>query len=387
MALSELHLALIGAGTAGVLMVWGYNVWQDRKHRKTAERIFNSGKPDALAGSVEPAPPAHGAGAERVEPTFDPLPESAPSQIAGPAIDAEDDAVHHEVGAEPAAEVAPAPAVPADDTDPIVDCALCFSAATPVAAPILYSIQRSWSGDISKPIRWYARGGDTAAWQTINADSSGSHREWCAALQLVDRRGAVSDGELARFLEGVAALAQQTGATLEAVRDAEELAAHAQALDQFCAGVDIQFVLHVVDATGGTFPGTKLRGLAEAAGMVLEGDGLFHARDEAGGEAFSLGNLGPERFDADSLRSLSTPGVTFSIDVPRVSDGKAAFERMLGASRQLAGALGGVLVDAQRAPLADAMIAAIRAKIVELQQRMRDGGIDPGSRRALRLFS
>jgi FtsZ-interacting cell division protein ZipA len=73
--------------------------------------------------------------------------------------------------------------------------------------------------------------------------------------------------------------------------------------------------------------------------------------------------------------------------VPRVSDGKAAFERMLGASRQIAGAMDGVLVDAQRAPLADAMIAAIRAKIVELQQRMRDGGIDPGSPRALRLFS
>jgi FtsZ-interacting cell division protein ZipA len=122
------------------------------------------------------------------------------------------------------------------------------------------------------------------------------------------------------------------------LRDTEELAAHAQALDQFCAGVDIQFVLHVVDATGGTFPGTKLRGLAEAAGMALEGDGLFHARDEAGGEAFSLGNLGPERFDADSLRSLNTPGVTFSLDVPRVSDGKAAFERMLGAARQIAGA-------------------------------------------------
>lgn len=387
MALSELHLALIGAGAAGVLMVWGYNVWQDRKHRKTAERIFNSGKPDALAGSGETAPTAQGIGDERVEPTFDPLPESVPEQQAAPATGTVEEFVAPEVEAAPIGESAPAPAIPADDTDPIVDCALRFSAATPIAAPILYSIQRSWSGDISKPINWYARGGETGTWQAIHADSTGSHREWCAALQLVDRRGAVSDGELTRFLEGVAALAQQTGATLETGRDAEELAAHAQALDQFCAGVDIQFVLHVVDATGGTFPGTKLRGLAEAAGMVLEGDGLFHARDEAGGEAFSLGNLGPERFDADSLRSLSTPGVTFSIDVPRVSDGKAAFERMLGASRQLAGAMDGVLVDAQRAPLADAMIAAIRAKIVELQQRMRDGGIDPGSRRALRLFS
>ncbi|MBI5898167.1 MAG: cell division protein ZipA C-terminal FtsZ-binding domain-containing protein [Rhodocyclales bacterium] len=383
MALSELHLALIGAGTAGVLMVWGYNVWQDRKHRQTAERIFNGGKPDALAGGE----PAQGIGDERVEPTFESLPESQAPRNDEAAPDAVGDTVGPEASTELGAEVASASAIPADDTDPIVDCALRFSAATPIAAPILYSVQRSWSGDISKPISWFARCGDAGAWQTMNVDSTGSHREWCAALQLVDRRGAVSDGELTRFLEGVAALAQQTGATLEAVRDAEELAAHAQALDQFCAGVDIQFVLHVVDATGGSFPGTKLRGLAEAAGMVLEDDGLFHARDEAGGEAFSLGNLGPENFTAESLRSLNTPGVTFSIDVPRVGDGKAAFERMLGAARQLAGALGGVLVDAQRAPLAEAMIAAIRAKIVELQQRMRDGGIDPGSRRALRLFS
>jgi FtsZ-interacting cell division protein ZipA len=73
--------------------------------------------------------------------------------------------------------------------------------------------------------------------------------------------------------------------------------------------------------------------------------------------------------------------------VPRVTDGVLAFDRMLATARQLATALGGVLVDAQRAPLADAMIAAIRAKTVELQQRMRDGGIVPGSTRALRLFS
>ena len=37
MAISELQLALIGAGAAGVVMVWAYNSWQDRKHRKTAD--------------------------------------------------------------------------------------------------------------------------------------------------------------------------------------------------------------------------------------------------------------------------------------------------------------------------------------------------------------
>ena len=80
-------------------------------------------------------------------------------------------------------------------------------------------------------------------------------------------------------------------------------------------------------------------------------------------------------------------GLTLSLDVPRVTDGKFAFDRMLATARQLAGALGGVLVDAQRAPLADAMIDAMRAKTGELQARMTEAGIVPGSVRALRLFS
>ena len=32
MAISELQIALIGVGVAAVGAVWGYNVWQDRRH-------------------------------------------------------------------------------------------------------------------------------------------------------------------------------------------------------------------------------------------------------------------------------------------------------------------------------------------------------------------
>lgn len=381
MALSELHLALIGAGTAGVLLVWGYNLWQDRKHRQVAERIFNGDKPDAQAADagVVPAPATE----ERQEPTLAAEPDDAPAPDVAVAEASSASAV-----AEQAPEVSGGGATAAvDSMDEIADCTLRFSAATPVAAAIVQSIQRNWSAGIGKPLAWMARGGATGGWQPVATDDEGSYREWAVSLQLVDRRGPASEAELAAFRAGVEALARQVGATLEALPDFDELAARAVALDQFCASVDIQFVLHVVEAAGGTFAGTKLRGLAEAAGLALEGDGLFHARDAAGGEEFSLGNLGAERFDGETLRSLATHGLTFSLDVPRVGDGGVAFERMLGAARQVAGALGGVLVDAQRAPLSDAMIAAIRAKTIELQQRMRDGGIDPGGPRARRLFS
>lgn len=378
MAISELQIALTGAGATAVALVWGYNVWQDRQHRKTADRIFKGGQSDALL--VDDAGPRADAG-ERLEPSFSTAMDEADS---APDTLATSDDPGATVQAEP--DAAAAPAWPADCADEIVDCVLRLTAAEAIPAPAVQAMQTVWAGELSKPLHWLAQGEGDELWRRIEADDSGRYRDWAAALQLVDRRGPASDSELARFFDGVQSLAQQTAAVLE-LPSRGELVMRAAALDQFCAGVDIQFVLHVVDATGGAFAGTKLRGVAEAAGLVLEGDGVFRARDADGGELFTLANLGTERLEADSIKSLATHGLTLSLDVPRATDGMLAFDRMLATARQLAAALGGVLVDAQRAPLADAMIDAIRAKTGELQARMNEAGIAPGSTRALRLFS
>lgn len=383
MAISELQIALIGAGAAGVGLVWGYNVWQDRQHRKTADRIFKGGQGDALlAGEEAGAAPAAASVAEpgeRQEPHF------------GDAADDVSETADATGVVESAADIAPAPEesaspLPHECADPVADCVLRLTAAEPLPAPAVQAMQTAWAAELSKPLHWLARDEAEDVWRRVDAHDTGRYREWAAALQLVDRRGPVSDGELARFFDGVQHVAQQTAATVE-LPSRGEIVMRAASLDEFCAAVDIQFVLHVVEATGGVFAGTKLRGVAEAAGLALEGDGVFRARDEAGRELFTVANLGAERLEAESIKSLATHGLTLSMDVPRVTDGAVAFDRMLAIARQLAAALGGVLVDAQRAPLSDAMIDAIRAKTAELQQRMRDGGIAPGSTRALRLFS
>ncbi|MCX7150415.1 MAG: cell division protein ZipA C-terminal FtsZ-binding domain-containing protein [Rhodocyclales bacterium] len=389
MAISELQIALIGAGAAAVALVWGYNAWQDRQHRKTADRIFKGGQGDALldgqqaAGAdVPPADDARREPGERQEPhiTDDALDLAETTGDASTAELAAADALP----AEPAP--APQPLLPAEYADNVADCVLHLVAADSLPAPAVWAMQKAWAEELSKPLQWLAKNDADGAWQRVDANDTGRYSEWAVALQLVDRRGPVSDGELARFFDGVQQVATQTSAALE-LPPRGELVMRAGSLDEFCAGVDIQFVLHVVEASGGVFAGTKLRGVAEAAGLVLEADGVFRARDEAGGEMFTVANLGAERLDADSIKSLATHGLTLSLDVPRVADGEQALDRMLATARQLAAALGGVLVDAQRAPLADAMIEAIRARTAELQQRMRDGGIVPGSTRALRLFS
>jgi hypothetical protein len=382
MQISDLQIALIGAGAAGVAMVWGYNVWQDRRHRRDAERIFNGEQPDVQlpdgAGSDDPR---EGEDPERREPGFaQPDEEFKAEAVAEPAAV---DAVAEEMLP---VSAPPLQSLPTEWADDVADCVLRLVATEPIPAPAVWALQNAWAADCGKSMHWLVRNDGASAWRLSDANDSGRYGEWAVALQLADRRGPLSDADLARFFDGVQQIALQTGATLE-LPSRGETVLRAASLDEFCAAVDIQFVLHVVEAGGGVFPGTKLRGVAEAAGLVLESDGVFRARDAVGGELFSVANLGAERFDAETLRSLATNGLTLSLDVPRVADGVAAFDRMLATAQQLAAALGGVLVDAQRAALAEAMIAAIRAKTAELQQRMNDGGIVPGSVRALRLFS
>lgn len=380
MAFSELQVALVGAGAAAVAMVWGYNAWQERKHRKAAERIFKGEQGDVLVGGEQATPEAAQPAEEfRREPG-----ERMEPRVDGEELQVADRAAAIEGEAPPVAR--PVPLLPAGAADPAVDSILQFVAAEPIPAPAVWAIQNAWSGDLSKPVHWLARSEDDGAWRSIDADEAGRYREWAVALQLVDRRGPVSDGELGRFFDGVQQLAQQTAATLE-LPSRGETVIRAGKLDEFCAAVDIQFVLHIVEASGGVFAGTKLRGVAEAAGLALEGDGVFRARDADGAELFTVANMGAERLEAESIKSLATHGLTLSLDVPRVANGVLAFDRMLATAQQITLSLGGVLVDAQRAPLSDVMIAAIRAKTAELQRRMSDGDIAPGSVRALRLFS
>jgi FtsZ-interacting cell division protein ZipA len=405
MIISELQIALIGAGGAAVAVVWGYNVWQDRQHRKTANRIFKGAQGDALLDGQQAATTdvdvRHESG-ERLEPHFasdvsdvaTAAADTNPAEIAvGSVLPVEQEAAPQpepvrEPQREPKPEPKPEskPELPVEYADTVTDCVLRLTAAEPVPAPAVRAMQNAWAGGLAKSMHWLARSEVDGAWSPLDANDTGRYREWAATLQLVDRRGAVSDSELARFFEGVQQVAQQAGAVLD-LPSRGEIVLRASRLDQYCAGVDIQFVLHVVEAMGGIFAGTKLRGVAEAAGLVLEADGVFRARDALGGEMFTVANLGAERLDAESIKSLATHGLTLSLDVPRVADGVLAFDRMLTTARQLAATLGGELVDAQRAPLSLAMIDAIRARTTELQKVMRDGSIIPGSPRALRLFS
>lgn len=375
--MNDLQIALVAAGAAAVAGVWGYNKWQERQHRKLAEKIFKGAQPDVLLGDEDKATPptshaARGEPDERQEPGIgDVVPAVAP-------------VVNEPVEQAPAGSGG-LPPLPPEYADEIADCIVRLDFTEPLSAPGLWATQSRWAGHVGKPLSWLGYDEANGRWQHLSAHDAGRYSVICAALQLADRQGALSDSGLSAFLDGLRELAGQCSAVAELpVHD--DVLMTARALDEFCAGVDLQLGVNIV-AVGEPFPGTKLRGLAEAAGLVLLEDGRFHSLDDARMTRFSLGNIGPELFERDSMKSLATQGVTLSLDVPRVADGPSVFDALLAVAEQLTHGLGGALVDAHGNRLDAEMIGGIRSKVAELQQTMARHRIPAGSVRALRLFS
>lgn len=375
--MNDLQVALVAAGAAAVAGVWGYNKWQERQHRRLAENIFKGGQPDVLLDKETPgAEPSLGDTQvntlEAEDPAigdFDEPVTAAPASTDG--ANAEDDAR--------------LPLPPPEYADEVADCVVRMDFAEPVPAPALWAMQARWAGRVGKAMSWLGFDDAQDAWRRLSAHDAGRYGVVCAAVQLADRQGAVTDAELSTVFDGVREIVGQCAGVAE-LPDQEETLVGARALDEFCAGVDLQVGVNVV-STGEPFAGTKLRGVAEAAGLTLREDGSFHALDDAGMTRFTLSNIGAELFVADAMKSLATQGVTLSLDVPRVTEGPVVFDAMMAAARQLTGALDGALVDAHGSRLTPEMIAGIRAKVGELQQKMAHHRIDAGSVRALRLFS
>ena len=376
--MSDLQLSLIGLGVALVAAVFAYNKWQERKHRKMAERVFRGNHPDVLLGRqqgeaagtdepdgerIEPAIQTTASEAEAVAATARGG-DQAPAGLQGMRVDGE-----------------PSHAL----ADPAIDCIVRFESAELIGGPYLWQAQHQAMGKLSKPLCWCGLNERTGVWERLTANGAGDYRRLRVALQLADRRGPLGDAELTLFLNGVQRLADEFLAMAD-LPERNDVLARADAIDRFCAGVDIQIGVNIISA-GVPFAGTKLRGLTEAAGMTLREDGMFHVEDDGGTTLYTLSNLEAVPFAAEEMKAFSTHGVTFTLDVPRVASGPRSFDRMIVLAKQFAASLGGTLVDDNRAPLADSALDVIHDKIVETEQRMAEQGLVAGGTQALRLFS
>ena len=427
--MTELQMGLIGLGCAAVVGVVAYNKWQEYRHRKLAEQVLNAQHVDILLD--ESGSPQAGEGAVNREPEFDfhaGRDESDTSAERSPSLPVADEpsmsASTSAERIEPVLRLDPEPREPAVSSQPLmvtkpdslpppvperaavireetqesrdipqplhllspaIDYLASFEAVEPAPAYQILEAQRQVLSRIRKPIHWIGFNEYAREWEPIVDDGSSEYRCVQVGLQLVDRQGPVSDGDLSVFHIAMQDLADQMMAIIDLPPRQPALEAAAR-LDEFCASVDIQIGINVI-STGQVFAGTKLRALAEAAGMEIDAEGRFVRRDDDGNVLFVLLNQEAAGFSTESMKTMTTQGVTFLLDVPRVSHGERVFNQMVELGKRFADVLHGALVDDNRRPLSEGALEPIRRQVGQFQSMMAAQKLPAGSALTRRLFS
>jgi ZipA, C-terminal FtsZ-binding domain len=373
--MSDLQIGLALLGALLVAAVVAFNWWQERQFRQRGEEAFSGRHDDVLlnqpATSATAFAPSlkHSLDEPRIEPSMEPRME--------PHLDTASGAATPAFSSGPMSGVAD---VPRSEIDYIVE----IRAGEFIAVDKLIRMQQSLPG-LRRRISFGGLNYQSKSWEAMTLDDA-RYTSVRVALQLVDRSGPVNDEQLRAFGE----VARNTASEMAAIAELPDFVPaleQAVALDEFCADVDVLVGISVIANTGQVFHGTKIRALAEAAGLHLQSSGVFHCHDEHGGTLFSLDNQEPEPFLIDRIRNITTPGITFLLDVPRVANGLRVFDRMVAMSRSFADSLDGTLADDNRALLNDSGLDRIRAQLRAIYTAMEQRGIEAGSPLALRLFS
>ena len=363
--MSELQVWLLVLGIVVIAGVYAFNWLQERSHRRRAEAAFEVPRQDVLMDrpSVSPASPP------RFEDTGELLLPEAPPEATAPA-------------SRPVPRPLRGPPEPDESS---IDCTAFLSADAPFPQTAIDELASATTA-FARPVRMFGNDGAGGAWVPLVEDSGMRYRCLKVAMQLADRQGIATRVDLENFADTITAVAVRIGAAAD-LPDPIACAERAKALDQLCADVDIAVGINVVAHAGQMFQGTTIQALAQADGLRLLADGLFHSEAAPGATQFTLDNQDTEPFFPETIKALTTSGVTFLLDVPRASGGIVAFDRMVSVARQFAAALDGTLVDDNRQILGDAGLEATRRALLGVYASMDERGIEPGGPVALRLFS
>jgi len=417
--MSDLQLSLILLGVIGVVGTYAFNRWQERRYRKQADKMFSGTRQDVLfddpPGTRARSAPSR---TERIEPSLaaDSVAEPARSAAAQAQVSSAYSATNDEDGSAPVPAaaapsrtdsattrqahtaaplrasypprsipqtpaVSPAQPVRAGLINQDIDLVGVIRSAVPVSYQDVQSLQAR-AQTFGKTTQW--EGLDDGHWQEIAVESR--YNELRVGLQLADRRGPLYAADISRFISLVKQFAAELGGTAQCEAESSAVG-RASEMDAFCADVDVEIGVNLVAQGSVAFPATKVRALAEAAGLRLEAEGVFHCYDEHGVKLFTLRNSEPRPFLLDQVRYITTHGITLLLDVPRVAQGVQVFDQMLALARHVAATLGGEVVDDNRKPLTDAGADSIRRSLGLIYRQMDGFGIPAGSALALRLFA
>ncbi len=361
--MSELQLYLLAGGGVFIAAVLAYNIWQERRVSRRAEKAFGERPGDALFEKP----------GGRREPTLNSVP---PSDV----VEAAEELPVVTSPQRVAPEELEAPGGPLSQVSSRIDTVAVILGDDPIMAEQLESLRESLRAHAT-PV--HVEGIVDEQWHPVDSSPRRSWRELRAGLQLASRSGPVGEDEIERFNHSIAEFAASVGAVSQ--REAPSAAAaRARDLDRFCAEADIEVAVNVIGQFGATFAISRVKSLALEHGIS----------ETASGELVSFGPDGaPEfvirRFDDPQAKVGGNyySGLTFAMDLPHVTDPAATLAAMVGVAEGFAAKLGGQVVDDNRRALTEPGLASIRRSLEKVVHDMEAQGVPAGGPLARRLFA
>jgi hypothetical protein len=408
--LTSLHYTLIALGVGLVVAMFLYNILQERRSRKQAERIFGF-QGDHVDTTDESASDTisladvfshdHPDDA-RIEPRISLNDDDARDYSGDQSPGQEAEFGGYELPQTPPAPMeveetvvapveSPPPAVAPQRGDlepesPLLDSEIEYVARLRYSqpTPLLFATLQESLRRISKPIRLVGQRED-GSWEPVLAQANRPYQTVELSVLLADRSGPVSDVQLDAFCRRLYEFAVEHGGAVSC-QDKSAALERARALDGFCAEVDMLIGLNVVSPSGLDFSSQAIHELASRAGLIQAGDGGYALRDGDGRLLYSLATQN-ELLNPSHDGAQGTQGLSLLFDVPRVGYGLEAFDHMATLGFELAQRLGGQLVDDGGRPVSRDSLTKDRKRLEMIYSRMAQRGIPAGGERALRLFA
>ena len=351
--MSDLQIGLIALGVLLILLVLGFNWWQDRRVRRKMQSHFPTSEQDPCWAPGRLRPPARRVASRAWRRRRARIPNSPCrwTPAATPTM--------------PRSRIPPAKSSSRfiSPNRPVVPmcCPTCKACAMSAASRCVFATTDQG--------RHRAR---------IHAGES--YAAMSLAVLLANRSGPLTAIEWSQAWARAQDLAERFEATIEGP-DQQAVLEQAARLDDTCAALDTQVGLTLL--LGGAQPAAEVLNVARDTGFVADGSRLAWPSDN-GVAHFTLSRADGAAFDA-GMGGIER--LYLLLDVPCSPADSRAFGRMVEVGRELAARLRAELVDDQGKPLADGSETVIDERLQVLFGQLEQAGLPAGSARAQRVFA
>jgi hypothetical protein len=354
--MSELQIYLIAIGAVIIVLLLGFNWFQDYRVRRRMQAHLPVIEEDPLLGET------FAAGEARREPGIG---GGQPFAHTGAASEFS------------VANEHPEAAVDEQGPDATTEVVIEITFQGPMLGEDLLPLLQPLRSAGRKSVRIFAQ--DTEGQLDMRLHTGNQYVAVHLAVLLANRSGALSAIEWSQIWNRAQSLADQLEANIEGP-DQQHVLDAASRLDDTCAALDTQVGLTLL--LGSMRSVSEVTAAAQGMGFVPFNGGLVWLGDY-GLVCFSLSRADATSFDAGMA---SVDRLSMLLDVPCSPVDTRAFAKMSEVGFELARRIGGELVDDQLRPLQQGGEVAIDEKLMTLYSQLEKAGFAAGSPRTRRVF-